>query len=443
MKFQNPFKKTTAGQEMRKSGKSKKKAIIAAVISGIVIIGAIAFINMRKTDDEITVDTAFLEKGNITQTLSVTGKISGTDSAEISSALSYEIIAINVKEGDYVSKGQVLAVLDDRILRSELEIAKKDVELSQLQYQEEQNAILDTSVKSAVIQVEQSQMEYDEALRQLDIKRELSKSGAIPLEELKQAEVAAEKGRLALDTSNENLRKTKLEIAKAAQQSSPKASQLKAIEIKKHSLAQKQQELDKVYIKSPIEGTVTRVNARLGRTAQNTDDNSPMFIVENLSDLKLKADISEFDISKIRTGQRAEISSDILRGDTIEAMVSSIAPSGEPKDAAAKEMVIPVELDLMEQPADLIAGISASAQIIVDEKQNVFKVPFEALLSEGDKTYIILYNEGLLKKIEVQTGIESDMEIEVMSSELSDGAEVVLNPDATLEDGMKAAKNEQ
>lgn len=443
MKLHNPFKKTSTDQGLKKPQKSRKKAVIAAVLSGIIIIAVVAFINSRNADDELAVDTVKLEKGEITQTLSVTGKISGTDSAEISSALPYEIIAINVKEGDYVSKGQVLAELDDRVLRSELEIARKDVELSQLQYQEELNTILDTSAETAAIQVEQSQLEYEEALRQLDVKRELYSSGAIPLEELKQAELAVDKAKLALDTSNENLRKTKLDISKAVQQSSPKASQLKAIEIKKHSLAQKQQELDKVQIKSPIEGTVTRVNARLGRTAQNTDDNSPMFIVENLSDLKLNADVSEFDISKIREGQRAEISSDILRGNTIDALVSSIAPSGEPKDAAAKEMVIPVELDLLEQPADLIAGIIASAQIIVAEKQNVYKVPFEALLSEGDITYLILYDDGTLRKIEVETGIESDMEIEVISAEMKDDSEVVLNPDMSFEDGMKAAKNEQ
>ena len=56
----------------------------------------------------------------------------------------------------------------------------------------------------------------------------------------------------------------------------------KALDILKHDLETKTKNLEDIYIKSPIEGTVTRVNARLGRNAADTENKQAMFVVENL-----------------------------------------------------------------------------------------------------------------------------------------------------------------
>lgn len=400
----------------------------------------------NKGEELPMVSTTLLEKGSIEKNLSITGKVKGTDSAEISSPLNYEIVEINVKEGDYVEKGQVLAVLDDKDLKQEINLSKKDVELAELQYKENisSSSKIDTSTASVSMQVDQSQIELEEANRQLEVKKALYGSGAIPKEEYTQAELSAQKSQIALDLAKESLRKAKLDIEKALEDKSPKASDKKILEIKREQLAQKQQDLEKVYIKSPISGTVTRVNARLGRTPQASENNKPLFIVENLSDLRMSASISEFDIGSIKKGLRAIITADVLAKDEINAVVYNISPTGEVKEGGStREMVIPVELDILDEDPRLIAGVTAQAKILIEKKENVFKVPFEALLDADGKTYLLIEKDNILKRVAVKIGLESDIDVEVISSELVEGDAIVLSPDQSYVDGMKVEKNSE
>lgn len=432
------------GEQKSKLFKGKKKFLIPLLV--IVLLGIIGIVWTNNKAEALPVVTTMpLEKGSIEQSLSITGKIKGTDSAEISSALNYEIVQINVKEGDYVEKGQVLAVLDDKDLRQEINLSIKDVELAELQYKENLSASskIDTSTTSVAMQVEQSEIELDEANRQLEIKKALYDSGAIPKEEYTQAELNAQKSKIALDLSKESLRKAKLDAEKAVLDKSPKASDKKMLEIKREQLAQKKQDLEKVYIKSPITGTITRVNARLGRTPQASENNKPLFIVENLSDFRMAVAISEFDIGSINTALTAIVTSDVLGKDEINAKVYSISPTGEIKEGGStKEMVIPVELDIIDEDPRLIAGVTAQAKILIQKKDDVFKVPFEALLDEDGKSFLIIENDGILKKIAVKIGLESDIEVEVISSELKEGDLIVLSPEPSYTDGMKVEKGE-
>ena len=69
---------------------------------------------------------------------------------------------------------------------------------------------------------------------------------------------------------------------------------------------------DKVNIKSPITGTVTRVNVNIGRYANDKQSNEPMFVVEDLENLKMDVKISEYDINKIQVGQKVTITAEVL-----------------------------------------------------------------------------------------------------------------------------------
>ena len=136
--------------------KGKKKIIIPILV--VALLGISFGIWSKNKGEELPmVSTTLLEKGSIEKNLSITGKVKWTDSAEISSPLNYEIVEINVKEGDYVEKGQVLAVLDDKDLKQEINLSKKDVELAELQYKENisSSSKIDTSTASVSMQVDQ------------------------------------------------------------------------------------------------------------------------------------------------------------------------------------------------------------------------------------------------------------------------------------------------
>ena len=126
---------------------------------------------------------------------------------------------------------------------------------------------------------------------------------------------------------------------------------------------------------------------------------------------------------------------------TIKAIVYNISPTGEAKDGgSSKEMVIPVEIDILDEDPRLIAGVTAQAKILIDKKENVFKVPFEALLDVDGESYLIIEKSGILKRVAVKIGLESDVDVEVSASGLKAGDAIVLSPDQSYIDGMKVDK---
>lgn len=198
---------------------------------------------------------------------------------------------------------------------------------------------------------------------------------------------------------------------------------------------------DKVNIKSPIAGTVTRVNVNIGRYANDTENAEPMFVVEDLQNLKMDVRISEYDISKIQVGQKVTITAEVLGDDSVEGTVSRISPTGELKDATSKEMVIPVQIDVKKENSKLIAGVTAKAKIEIEKKADVLSAPIDSVLEDpttGD-SYVMVLNGTTLKKVSVELGIEGDFNVEISSGKLKSGDMVVLNPTFEMTDGMEVA----
>jgi HlyD family secretion protein len=198
---------------------------------------------------------------------------------------------------------------------------------------------------------------------------------------------------------------------------------------------------EKINIKSPIAGTVTRVNVNIGRYANDTENAEPMFVVEDLENLKMDVRISEYDISKIKVGQKVTITAEVLGNESVEGEVSRISPTGELKDAASKEMVIPVQIDVKKGNSKLIAGVTAKAEIEIEKKSNVLAVPIDSILEDpsSGEIYVMVLSGTTLKKVPVQLGLEGDFHVEIISGDLSEGDQVVLNPSFDMTDGMTVA----
>lgn len=196
---------------------------------------------------------------------------------------------------------------------------------------------------------------------------------------------------------------------------------------------------EKTNIRSPIAGTVTRVNVNLGRYANDTEDNKPMFVIEDLTQLKMDVKISEYDIGKILVGQRVTITADVLGKDSVQGVVSRISPTGEQKDASSKEMVIPVQIDVDQQESKLIAGVTAKARILIESRSQVMTVPIDAVLEDPEtgESYVLALEGTMLRRTSVTPGVEGDFYLEVGEDEIAQGTPVVLSPTFDLADGME------
>ena len=138
---------------------SRKRKILAAVIV-IVVLFFLFRCGGGKSAETFAASVMPLEKTSIQEVLSVSGPVEGTDSVDVVSNIHAEITELNVKEGDKVRKGQVLAVLDRTELEREVEIAKNAYDLAAAN-QAEQDKIQALGYEKAVQDVQAAQADYD------------------------------------------------------------------------------------------------------------------------------------------------------------------------------------------------------------------------------------------------------------------------------------------
>lgn len=407
---------------MKKISKKKLLIFLLVVIAGV---STIFFINKNKGSAEVFVNVAELEKKTIEQIISVKAPLEGIEKADVVSPLNYEIIDIRVKEGDIVEKDQVLAVLDSEELEKQIAVEESQIELAELEQQDK---------------IKTMQIEYDKALRNVKELEASYEQNKVLLE----SEIITKEAFDKIESSLVEARKSLegFDAVNGKVTSSP--ADLKRIEIQKQDLEKKKEDLDKIFIKSPINGTVTRVNVNLGRYAKDNEEKA-MFVVENLNKLQMKVSVSEYDIGKVRIGQEVEIYSDVMGNEAARGAVARISPTAEQKDNNTMERVIPVVIDITQRPDSLIAGVIATAKIKVDKAENIFAVPSGAIIVDEDNQnkVFMLNDDNSIKSIIVETGLETDLETQIQSSELSEKIKIIVNPDLSLTDGMIVKPNEE
>lgn len=436
----------------------KKKVVLGIII--FIVLGGVGVSAKIKSAGEkpLHVNISKVEEKGIQSVLSLKAPLEGDESIEIVSRLHYEILSINVKEGDKVEEGQVLAVLDTSRLEEEIEKLRDNLELLEIQNSEQKSGkelSLISAEEKLKEELENSQRSYESALegyKKAESEYEKSKvlyaSEIISTQELKDKENSLNEAKRKIEAFNVvdgKVQATQAQLVEIRniKTSSSNESGAKSVEIAKKELIRKQQEIDDCYIKSSIKGTVTRVNSKVGRFADEIDDKKPMFEIENMEKLKMIANVSEYDIARLQIGQKAEISADILNGDFVRGVVSRISPTGEIKSGTSNERVIPVQIDITDETKGLIAGINASAKVETESQENALVIPIEALVDEGNDEYSVFVAEnGFVKKISVKVGVEDILEVQIIGDGIKAGDSVILNPDFMIEDGMSVIVNE-
>lgn len=407
---------TNDSQPVKKKKKKKRRRVIA----GIIIVAA-AFFGIRSLsgsgkDTGVPVLTQTLEKGDIQEILSISGPVSGTDSAEVVSKLHAEILDILVKEGDPVEAGQILARLDTTDAQREVDIARNAYDLAVAEQAEAQTQA-EIGYGKAVQELQAAQLDYQR-------KEALYAAGGI-------AQADLEAARDALGNATRNLADYTVVDGR------PVANQTYDLKIKnaEFELAQKNKNLTETEVKSPIAGTVVRVNTSVGRFADIVDDDKPLFAINNLESLEMKINVSEYSIGKVKVGQEALISADILDGGIESGVVTAISPTGEEKGGGSSERVIPTTIKISSPNTRLIAGINAKAEIVLEEASDTWVVPVSAVAEKADGSYLAVVEENAVRWIPVTTGVESDIQIEVAGDDLREGLTYIITPDIEMAEG--------
>lgn len=353
--------------------------------------------------------------------LSVSGPVSGTDSVDVVSNIHAEVLEIPVKEGDKVTKGQVLAVLDDTDLKKEVAVAKNNYDLA-VSTCAQQDKEARNGYAKAVQELNTAQANYDRT-------KILYDSGDVPLVDLEAAQNTLNDAKRQKDSFN-------------IRDGKPAADDSYRLQIEKARFDYEKinEQLEDTQIKSPIDGTVVRVNTKVGRFADKMEDAEPLFIIENLDVLEMEIKVSEYSIGKVAVGQEAEISADILDGATIRGQVISISPTGEEKGGGSSERVIPTTIRILENNTKLIAGITAKAQIVLEEKENALTVPVSSVFSRDGGLFVASVKDGTIHWIPVDLGVEGDVETEIIPKDgevIDETTAIVASPNEMYIEGME------
>ena len=311
-----------------------------------------------------------------------------------------------------ISEDLATAKADEQKYDSQAEALEKEVEGQEKQ------------VESTELEVKKAKEDlYNDADKALKAKKSRQ-------DELKTLEKNLETAKNNYDNAKKNLESTKdqvsneisglrdnLNTAKAG------ANNLDEVEIENLS-----QELDKVMIKAPADGTVTEVPAKEGQVPTGY-----LAKIETIDKLRIESQVKEYDKNSISVGTEVEITSDSLVGETFKGKVISIDPAPMPvsEDNKSGEVLYKTVVEIDEgQEEKLAPGMTLRVKYILSQEKDTFKVPSDAIFERDGKSYVLgLKNIGKddyqVEKVEVTRGLENDAETAIKSKDLKVGDKVL------------------
>jgi HlyD family secretion protein len=397
------------------NSKKKKKVIIFSVGGLLLIVLAALIVMGSKKEPVFTVQTEKAQRRTITQAVTATGKIYPEVQVVITPEVSGEIIALPVKEGYRVKRGDLLMKI-----KPDIYAAIRDQSLSGL--------------SSAKATLQKSQSEYNRG-------KELFDKKLISSAELEQVS-------------------TTYELAKA------QYSQAEA------QLTQATENLSKTTIYSPMEGTVSQLKVESGERVLGTSQfqGTTVMTVADLSRMEARVDVGENDIITISLGDTARIDVDALPDRKLTGIVYEIGNSAKTKGLGTQEEVTNFEVKIRIIAKDVVLrpGMSMTATIETKTKKNVIAVPIQSVTTrsgnrekeqQGDnadesaandsrikqkvekpKEIVFVVDNNVAKSVEVKRGISDDTYMEIISG-LDEAKEVVSGSykaiNRELEDGSK------
>ena len=366
-----------------------KKILSGILVIVVIIIGG--FILLKKKNEDLKFRTEKVTKGDIQETVSATGTVNPVTTVLIGTQVTGKVKELYVDFNSYVKKLQLIALIDPTTYEAQVEQAR-------------------ANLLSAKANVERAEAALLDAKRTLDRNRELFTNHIIV-------------SRSLLDTSETNYDAAKAQVSAAKAEVAQAEASLKYAETN----------LRYTKILSPVDGIVVSRNVDIGQTVVASFQTPTLFtIAQDLKNMQIDTNVNEADIGKTRTGQNAEFTVDAYPDITFNGIVSEVRNSPLiVQNVVTYDVVIKVNNpELMLKP-----GMTANVSIITAMKEEVLKIPNAALRFKpyiSDKSYqskgpnVWIIDKGNPIAIKVKTGISDGSFTELVSGNLKEGTEVII-----------------
>ena len=191
-------------------------------------------------------------------------------------------------------------------------------------------------------------------------------------------------------------------------------------------LAIAQSRLESPLVEAPFDGIVTEISAQVGDVVQI---GSQAIQINDLSQLYLDVRISEVDIPFVALGQTAELVFDAYFETTFTGEVIEIALVGTQAQGVVE---YPVRIQMIDADERIKPGMTAAVNIVVEEKEDVFVVPNDAIVSIDGQEHVYVLRNGEYEAVTVELGSYSDRYSEVLEAEIDEGEPIALNPPSEI-----------
>lgn len=337
---------------------------------------------------------------------------------------------------------------------NDLYLAMRDAEHALESATEENREELEQAYNAANSEYQAAQVQTDNAKAAFDAAREVYENKDTQVESL------LDDYRDAVTDAQENVSDAEVALQEAEEQrelalhgysNSVSSAQIAADQtVTEMNLADAQENIDKCTVTAPAAGTVTAVYVNEG---ESNASGSLLFVIENLEELEIVTSVREYDIASLAVGMPAEIKTDAT-GDTVySGQVKDIAITAQ-KDAygntvSSSNAEFDVTLSVDPGEGGLLVGMNGRATITTDSTEGVLAVLYSSLgYDEDGAPYVMAarpQDDGTLvvEKVPVETGVETDFEVEVISDALAEGDLILDDPTAVAEGTVLPAVSAQ
>lgn len=429
-----------------------------------IIIGAILLIILLVVgkrlkiiggSDNLKVDVEKVGKRTIVETVSASGKLKPAKEVKISADVSGEIIALPIKEGDKVKKGDLLVkIRPDNYIAA---VERTEATLNNAK----------ANLENAKAQLTQAKVQYDIAEKSYQRNKKLHDQNAISDAEFDQVE------------SDYKVKKAQVESGEQTVQAAKYTVQSTAANLKE---ARENLALTTIY--APTSGTISLLNTELGERVVGTMQmqGTEILRIADLDEMEMEVDVNENDIIRVDLGDTATIEIDAFLDEKFKGIVTEIANSAVSAVQTTEQVTsFPVTIRILKDSYNHLIeegksistpfrpGMSGIVEITTEVKKDVVAVPIlsvttrevekkkkgeeqppeeteKSLINEDYNEVVFLYEDGKAVQQKVKTGIQDNEYIEILEG-VKPGQEVISGPyrlvSKELEDGKEVDRTEK
>ena len=361
--------------------------IFGFVLIGAVVLGTFYWLWAKSRPIEITYEVLEASTGTIQNTSVATGKVSPRDEIMIKPQIQGIISELRKEAGDFVTEGEVIAVV------------KVIPDMGQLNSAE-------SRVRVAEIALETTRAAHERQVA-------LFAASVISREEMEQSEAEYKRAVEELANSQDNL------------------------DIVREGASKRSSDIANTQIRSTITGKILNIPVKVGSSVMQVStfsEGTTIATVADMSDLIFIGNVDETEVGRVHTGMPVKLTVGAVENRTFDANLEYISPQGvEQNGAILFEIKAAATIP---DSVEIRAGYSANAEIVLARVEDVVTVPESAVTFANDSTFVYLLTDTLSKKQtferhDIKTGLSNGMSIEVKEG-LSVGQKIRGNQVSSL-----------